>query len=52
MQTMVEKANGESEKIMAGQLAYFSKGQQHGRLNYSCVTAMKRERLAVVRLRA
>ena len=46
---MVEKANGEREKIMAGQLAYFSKGQQHRRLNYSRVTAMKRERLAVVR---
>ena len=30
MQSMVEKASGERSKIIAGQLAYFIKGQQQG----------------------
>lgn len=38
---MVETASGERQKIMAGQLAYFTKGSQQERLNYSQVAAMK-----------
>ena len=41
MQTLVENSSGERQKTLAGQLAYFTKGQQHQRLNYSQVTAMK-----------
>lgn len=41
MQAMVEKASGERQHLMAGQLAYFTKAQQQGRLNYSQVIAIK-----------
>ncbi len=41
MQVMVEKASGDRQKTLAGQLAYFSKGHQQHRLNYSEVAAMK-----------
>lgn len=38
---MVQKASGERKKSMARELAYFTKGQQQHRLNYSKVAAMK-----------
>lgn len=41
MQPMVEKASGVHQKAMAGNLAYFTKGQQQQRLNYSKIAAMK-----------
>lgn len=41
IQTLVENSSGECKKIMAGKLAYFIKGQQKRRLNYSQVAAMK-----------
>lgn len=41
MQAMVEKASGDHQQTMAAQLAYFTKGQQQQRLNYSQVAAMK-----------
>ena len=41
MQALVEKASGERRKIMAGQLAYFTKGSKQGRLNYCQVAVMK-----------
>ena len=41
MQAMVEKASGDRQQTLAGQLAYFTKGQQQGRLNYSQVAARR-----------
>lgn len=40
MQEMVEKAS-ERKQLMAEQLAYFTKGQQQGRLNYAQAKVMK-----------
>ena len=41
MHSMVEKASGERQHCIAAQLAYFTKGQQQERLNYSQAAAMK-----------
>ncbi|HEY9783265.1 MAG TPA: hypothetical protein V6D09_24390 [Leptolyngbyaceae cyanobacterium] len=41
MQVMVKKASGDRHKTLARQLAYFTKGHQQQRLNYSQVVAMK-----------
>jgi len=41
MQTLVENSSGERQKTLAGQLAYFTTGQKHQRLNYSQVRARK-----------
>lgn len=41
MQAMVENASGDRKPLMIGQLAYFTKGQQQGRLNYAQAKAMK-----------
>lgn len=41
MQEMVEKASGDRKHLLAGQLAYFTKGQQQGRLNYAQTKAAK-----------
>lgn len=41
MQTLVQHSSGECQKTLSGQLAYFTTGQQHQRLNYEKVAAIK-----------
>lgn len=41
MQAIVEKASGERQKTLAGEVAYFTTGYQQQRLNYERVAAMK-----------
>ena len=41
MQALVGKSSGYARKTLAGELAYFTTGQQQGRLNYEKVAAIK-----------
>lgn len=40
MKALVSTSSGEHQKTLAGELAYFTKGQQQQRLNYSKIAAM------------